>query len=66
LGADGAFQWHVGGAARPGTYVWDATITNSIGADTTRFTVELLVPEPATMSLIGLAMIGLIGLRKRS
>jgi hypothetical protein len=66
LSGSGLFQWFAGGSARPGTYTWDATVTDSAQATSTAtLTINLLVPEPATMSLIGLAMVGLVGFARR-
>lgn len=61
LGADGAFAWNSAGSPF-GQYSWDVTATNSAGSDVGRLSVNLVVPEPATLSLIGLAMLGLAGL----
>jgi hypothetical protein len=44
----------------PGTYVW----TWGSGADADSFTVNILAPEPASLSLLGLA--GLVLVRRRS
>lgn len=61
LSAGGAFAWNSAGSPF-GTYQWDVTATNSAGSDVGRLSVTLVVPEPATLSLIGLAMLGLAGL----
>jgi hypothetical protein len=66
LSPDGAFEWHTLGSARPGLYSWTATATNAAGADTgVAISLELIVPEPASLSLVGLAMIGLVGWIRR-
>jgi hypothetical protein len=69
LAADGKFDWQPGPTPRPGTYAWDFTATNAFSpggqGDVGRLTIELQIPEPATISLIGLAMIGLIGVARR-
>ncbi|HEY3391535.1 MAG TPA: PEP-CTERM sorting domain-containing protein [Lacipirellulaceae bacterium] len=68
LSSTGAFEWHTIGSPRPGTYSWNATVTDSANPATTdlaTLTLNLIVPEPATMSLVGLAMIGLVGLARR-
>jgi hypothetical protein len=72
LTPQGAFSWNPAGSARGPKgngrpYSWTATATNAAGMDT-RVAISLsLIPEPATMSLVGLAMLGLVGLgfRKR-
>lgn len=61
LGSDGKFSWN-SHQSPIGNYAWDVTATNSAGSDVGRLTVSLIVPEPATLSLIGLAMLGLAGL----
>jgi hypothetical protein len=65
LSATGQFLWHTGTTPRPGTYGWDFTARNEFGTDVGRVTINLEIPEPATISLIGLAMIGLIGFARR-
>jgi hypothetical protein len=71
LGADGAFSWDPAGSARGPkgngrVYSWTATATNAGGADTDVAISLSLIPEPATVSLLGLAIVGLVGLiRKR-
>jgi hypothetical protein len=62
LSPTGAFEWHTLGSARPGSYSWTATATNEFGSDTdVAISLNLIVPEPATLSLVGLAMIGFVG-----
>lgn len=65
LGLDGSFEWNTTGA-KPGTYEWGITGTNGDGSDGGLVTVEVTVPEPATFALCGLALVGLVGLRRRS
>lgn len=64
----GQFQWHTIGSARSADgvpYSWTVTATGAGGTDTGVLSLELVVPEPATMSLIGIAMIGLVGFARR-
>lgn len=71
LSPTGQFQWFTAGSARGPVgngvlYSWTATATNADGADTdVALTLTLEIPEPATMSLFGLAMIGVVGLIRR-
>jgi len=74
LAADGKFSWDPAGslAGPKGSgnvlYSWNATASNG-GGPTTGLAISLiLIPEPATMSLLGLAMVSLFGFfgRKRS
>jgi hypothetical protein len=71
LSAQGAFSWDPAGSARGPkgngrVYSWTATATNAGGADTDVAITLSLVPEPATLSLFGLAIVGFLGFRKRS
>jgi hypothetical protein len=61
LSAAGLFTWNSAGSPY-GNYAWDVTATNSVGSDVGRFSVELIIPEPATISLVGLSVLGLVGL----
>jgi hypothetical protein len=63
LTANGAFIWDTAGSIR-GTYTFDATASNAAGSDVGRLLVTL-VPEPATISLVGIVMIGLLGFTDR-
>jgi hypothetical protein len=68
LSSTGAFLCHTFGSQRPGTYSWNATVTdtaNPATSDLATLTLNLIVPEPATMSLIGIAMVGLVGFARR-
>jgi hypothetical protein len=70
LSPQGAFSWNPAGSARGPKgngvlYSWTATATNTAGMDT-RVAISLsLIPEPATISLFGLAMVGVLGLVRR-
>jgi hypothetical protein len=70
LTAAGAFSWEPAGSARGPTgngvaYSWTATATNAAGADTDVAITLSLIPEPATVSLFGLALVGMLGLVRR-
>jgi hypothetical protein len=69
LSPTGVFEWHTIGSARSTDgvpYAWTATVTDAGGlTDTATLSLELVVPEPATMSLIGIAMVGLVGFARR-
>jgi hypothetical protein len=58
----GLFSWNRRGAAW-GQYVWQVTATNGVGSDTG--TLSFFVPEPSSMALCGLAMVGLFGFVRR-
>jgi len=70
LTPQGAFSWNPNGSARGPKgngrpYSWNATATNSAGAATGVAITLSLIPEPATISLFGLAMVGTLGLVRR-
>lgn len=71
LAPDGSFSWDPAGSAagHKGSgnvvYSWSATATNGAGADSGLAITLTLIPEPATLSLIGLAMIGFVGFARR-
>lgn len=64
LTSGGDFSWNSHGSPY-GDYTFSATARNSAGTSVGTLSIELIVPEPATMSLVGLAMIGLVGLGRR-
>jgi len=66
----GVFSWDPAGSRRGPKgngvqYSWTATATNSAGADTGVAITLSLIPEPATVSLLGLAIVGFVGLFRR-
>jgi len=70
LTPQGAFSWNPAGSARGPKgngrpYSWNATATNSAGGTTGVAITLSLIPEPATISLLGLAMVGTLGLVRR-
>jgi hypothetical protein len=70
LSPAGVFTWNPLGSQRGPkgngvVYSWRATVTTAGGTDTDVALTLSLIPEPATVSLIGLAMIGLVGLVRR-
>lgn len=71
LDASGNFSWNPAGskAGKKGSgsvlYQWTATATNADGVDTDVAFSVVLIPEPATLSLIGLAVIGFVGVARR-
>jgi hypothetical protein len=66
LTAGGLFTWD-SRQSPYGSYAWDVTATNATGSDVGRLSITLIVPEPATISLVGLMLVGLVslGARKR-
>jgi hypothetical protein len=66
MDSTGLFTWNLSGAPR-GVYVWDAWGMDSTGdpyMDDANLSI-ILVPEPASIALFGLAMIGVVGLVRR-
>jgi hypothetical protein len=60
-----AFSWTTSGSTR-GTYVWNVSATNAGGTGNGTITVEQhAVPEPATILMAGLAVVGLVGFARR-
>jgi hypothetical protein len=64
LSGAGLFQWNAA-QAPVGMYSWDVTARNATGTDVGRINIEVIIPEPATISLFGLMAIGLVGLFRR-
>jgi hypothetical protein len=61
----GAFTFNTNGATR-GVYTFSGTASNAIGSDPFSITVGVTqVPEPATFALVGLALVGFAGFRRK-
>lgn len=60
-----AFQFSTNGATR-GSYVWTGSASNTAGSDPFQILVDVTqVPEPATFALVGLALLGFAGFRRK-
>jgi hypothetical protein len=64
LSNTGLFSWNAAQAPL-GRYQWDVTARNAAGTDVGRIAIDVVIPEPATISLIGLAMLGVAGIFRR-
>jgi hypothetical protein len=65
LSSSGEFEW-ISEGSRRGDYVWQVRATDSAGlSDLGTITVHVVVPEPSTLAMFGLAMVGGIGLFRR-
>ena len=70
LSSQGAFSWNPAGSARGPKgngvlYSWTATATNPAGQDINLAITLRLVPEPATVHLIVMALMSIIAIRGR-
>lgn len=63
----GNFSWNTAGAKR-GTYAWAITGTGGspVGTDAGIISVQVTqIPEPATLAMVGLALVGFVGAARR-
>jgi hypothetical protein len=66
IGQTGQFEWHTLGSQFGAAYSWTITAANAIGSDTAVLSLRLgIIPEPATMPLFCIAIIGLVGFARR-
>lgn len=60
-----SFSWNTQGSSR-GHYTWDVAASNAGGSDTGTITIHVpFVPEPTTVTLVGLALVGFAGVARR-
>jgi hypothetical protein len=65
LSPSGLFTWNSIGSPT-GIYVWSARVTDPGGlSDVGTFLVQAIIPEPATVTLVGLSMMALVGFTRR-
>lgn len=63
--ATGQFQW-TPGSAKGGQYIASVTATDAGGlSGSGTLTINVTVPEPSTIALLGLSVVGLVGLARR-